>query len=212
MEDVLTCNKASLILTISQSQSFSMPPHFLPGQVVRMRNYTARFGTIQGAPQPMGDTWSYRIQWNDGTRVAALENDLVAVKDSTPEALWEAGSFADHKSLLRLVTWIRLSKALTDTVLTRFASRIDFLPYQWLPLLKFLDSADSRILIADEVGLGKTIEAGIILRELTARQGRLRKVLVIARKGSLNSQWENELKRRFGFEFTVWEAQDMKDW
>jgi len=188
-----------------------VPPQFNPGQIVKMRN-NPRFGTIVGNAQPMGNTWSYRIQWNSGTISSALESDLLPIEDSSPESLFLADSFSDHRSLLRLVTWTRLNKALTDTVLTRFANRIDFLPYQWMPLLKFLDSTDQRILIADEVGLGKTIEAGIILRELTARSARLRKVLVIGRKGSLNSQWIGELKGRFGFEFTAWEAQDLLDW
>ena len=49
-------------------------------------------------------------------------------------------------------------------------ARIDFVPYQYRPVLKFIKAEQPRLLIADSVGVGKTIEAGLILRELQARQ------------------------------------------
>ena len=50
------------------------------------------------------------------------------------------------------------------------AARIDFVPYQYRPVLRFIRSDRPRLLIADSVGVGKTIEAGLILRELQARR------------------------------------------
>jgi SNF2 family DNA or RNA helicase len=69
------------------------------------------------------------------------------------------------------------------------SQRIQFEPYQYKPLLKILDSPDRRLLIADEVGLGKTIEAGLILTELQARRP-LDRVLVVC-----PSRLRNKLRR-----------------
>lgn len=57
-------------------------------------------------------------------------------------------------------------------------AQIDFIPHQFRPVLKFIRSDRPRLLIADSVGVGKTIEAGLILRELQARSN-LNSVLII---------------------------------
>ena len=57
-------------------------------------------------------------------------------------------------------------------------AKIDFIPHQFRPVLKFIRSDRPRLLIADGVGVGKTIEAGLILRELQARRN-LDSVLII---------------------------------
>ena len=49
------------------------------------------------------------------------------------------------------------------------SARIDFVPYQFRPALKMIHADEPRILIADSVGVGKTIEAGLIIKELEAR-------------------------------------------
>jgi ATP-dependent helicase HepA len=77
---------------------------------------------------------------------------------------------------------------------------IDFVPYQYRPVLKFINADRPRLLIADEVGIGKTIESAIILRELQARQ-EIKSVLVICPKPLITEKkWYNELKR-FNEEF-----------
>jgi SNF2 family DNA or RNA helicase len=74
----------------------------------------------------------------------------------------------------------------------------DFYPYQYKPVLSFLESPSKALLIADEVGLGKTIEAGLIWTELRARFD-ARRLLVVCPK-MLCSKWKKELKERFGIE------------
>ncbi len=76
------------------------------------------------------------------------------------------------------------------------ASSIDFLPYQLEPALAMRRDGHTRILIADAVGLGKTIQAGLILRELATEHESFR-ALVIAPAG-LREQWAGELAARFG--------------
>jgi len=80
-------------------------------------------------------------------------------------------------------------------------ARIDLLPYQLEPALAVMGGLGSRVLIADEVGLGKTIQAGLILAELRAL-GAADRVLVLAPAG-LREQWSSELLDRFGIEATL---------
>ncbi len=75
------------------------------------------------------------------------------------------------------------------------AGRIDFIPHQFRPVLKFIKSDRPRLLIADGVGVGKTIEAGLILREMQARQN-LESVLIICPRPLVTERkWESEMKR-----------------
>lgn len=71
----------------------------------------------------------------------------------------------------------------------------DFYAYQYKPVLNFLDSPGDGILIADEVGLGKTIEAGLIWTELRARFDAHR--LMVLCPAMLRQKWQNELSDRF---------------
>ena len=75
------------------------------------------------------------------------------------------------------------------------AARVDFIPYQFRPVLRFIRSDRPRLLIADGVGVGKTIEAGLILRELQARRD-INSVLIICPRPLVTERkWESEMKR-----------------
>lgn len=75
------------------------------------------------------------------------------------------------------------------------AARIDVIPYQFKPVMKIINSEQPRLLIADSVGIGKTIEAGLILRELQIRND-IQSVLIICPKPLVTERkWEEELKR-----------------
>lgn len=75
------------------------------------------------------------------------------------------------------------------------SARIDFVPYQFRPVLKFIKSDRPRLLIADSVGVGKTIEAGLIMKELQARQD-LDSILIICPRPLVTERkWLNEMKR-----------------
>lgn len=75
------------------------------------------------------------------------------------------------------------------------------LPHQVVALERALATNPVRLLFADEVGLGKTIEAGMVITELKAR-GRARRVLVVAPKG-VQLQWVSELALHFGEQFVL---------
>src|ERR1700759_3505789 len=73
--------------------------------------------------------------------------------------------------------------------------RVQIEPYQLVPLMRALELPRPRLLLADGVGLGKTIEAGLIICELIARR-RAHRVLVVSPAGPLLVQWAQELQHR----------------
>lgn len=104
------------------------------------------------------------------------------------------------------VNWIsaaaRITEALSQNILLApLEADIIPLPHQLRALSRVVGGARVRYLLADEVGLGKTIEAGLILRELKLR-GRVKRVLVVAPKG-IAMQWVAEMKNRFGEDFRL---------
>ena len=93
----------------------------------------------------------------------------------------------------------RLEHPLTDQFLSYKASKTRLLYHQFLPVKKMLESPDQRLLIADEVGTGKTIEAGLIWAELESRAAYgLENVWIVCPK-SLVGKWQDEMLQRFDF-------------
>jgi superfamily II DNA or RNA helicase len=89
------------------------------------------------------------------------------------------------------------------------AARVDFIPYQYRPVLRFIRADRPRMLIADSVGVGKTIEAGLILRELQARKD-VNSILIICPKPLVTeSKWLNEMKR-FDEDFEHLDGEDLR--
>ena len=103
----------------------------------------------------------------------------------------------------------RVADALTqDALLAPIESRVIPLPHQIRVLSRAIAGRRVRFLLADEVGLGKTIEAGLIMRELKLR-GLVRRTLVIAPKG-LVGQWVEEMRTHFNESFHAILPEDIK--
>ena len=103
----------------------------------------------------------------------------------------------------------RVLEALTqDVLLAPIGASIIPLPHQIRALARAMSHERIRYLLADEVGLGKTIEAGLIMLELKLR-GLVRRTLVVAPKG-LVSQWVSELRLHFGEKFQLVLPEDLK--
>jgi superfamily II DNA or RNA helicase len=87
-------------------------------------------------------------------------------------------------------------------------AQIDLMPHQLEPALAILQGEGTRLLLADDVGLGKTIQAGLIVAELLERRAAER-VLVVA-PASLRDQWAGELRERFGLDVAVADAPTLR--
>ena len=93
------------------------------------------------------------------------------------------------------ITAYQINNPSSQNLYSLNSARIDFVPYQFRPALKMIHADEPRILIADSVGVGKTIEAGLIIKELEARSD-LERVLVICPKPLVaERKWELEMKR-----------------
>ena len=108
-----------------------------------------------------------------------------AAPDSPTEAI-AAGRWLDAEDFKARLTAARLAHPQIDHIYALHAARIQFIPFQFKPLLRFLRADRPRLLIADEVGVGKTIEAGLILKELQTRQ-RVENVLIVCPKALVAS-------------------------
>lgn len=102
---------------------------------------------------------------------------------------------------LRTIRWNTASAADRTLLQAPFRAGIRLDPYQLLPLRKALELPRVNLLIADDVGLGKTVEAGLVLRELLLRR-RIDFALVAA-PASMTLQWQDELRAKFGLSFKV---------
>lgn len=105
----------------------------------------------------------------------------------------------------------RIADALTqDVLLAPLEAGVIPLPHQLYALTRAMGEDRIRYLLADEVGLGKTIEAGLIFRELKLR-GLAKRVLVVAPKG-LVMQWVQEMQTHFGEEFRLLSPSEFSLW
>ena len=93
------------------------------------------------------------------------------------------------------LTALQIRHPSLSTLYSLNAARVDFIPYQFRPVLKFIRADRPRLLIADGVGVGKTIEAGLILRELQARRDIQSFLIICPRPLVTERKWQNEMKR-----------------
>ena len=184
---------------------------FQPGQRVRRCSSREQVGTVVSGPRKIaGEDW-YAVSFG-GPRVSnipSLDLELFAAGGSIDDLLRE-GVYASKETLANLLTFTKLQFPVRNNVYALRATRTRFLHYQFKPLLKFLDSPKQRLLIADEVGLGKTIEAGLILAELRARHpGSLDRVLIVC-PAALCRKWKTEMKARFDEDFSILDADGIR--
>ena len=179
-----------------------MEPKFKVGQIVRKLISKDQLGTVAESPKLVQGAFWYKIRLYNLQILTVLEDALEAYDSlPQPETEFVNFSFSDHKSLARIITFNKLVGGYLNNPAAFKASKTLFKPHQYKPLLKFLYSDNQRLLIADEVGLGKTIEAGYILLELEAREN-IRISFIICPK-SLCIKWEREIKEKFGMEYEI---------
>lgn len=115
-----------------------------------------------------------------------------------PTKLDEPRHFAAY---LHALKWSSVTATDSRLFQAPFRAGIHLLDHQLVPLKKALELPRVNLFIADDVGLGKTIEAGLVMQELMLRQ-RVDRVLVVC-PASVTLQWRDELERRFGMRFEI---------
>ena len=126
-------------------------------------------------------------------------------------ALPEPTEFDDPKELdafLDAVRWGAASSADVKSVQSPFRSGIDIEDYQLDPVVRAIQMPRVNLLIADDVGLGKTIEAGMVKLELVIRN-RARRILIVC-PASLQVQWRDQMRDKFGLDFRIVDSEMMR--
>lgn len=111
-------------------------------------------------------------------------------------------------AFLDAVRWGTVASADDHTLQAPFRAGITIEDYQLEPVAKALGMPRVNLLIADDVGLGKTIEAGLVVQEMLLRN-RARRVLVVC-PAPLTGKWRDEMAEKFGLEFTILDAPALK--
>ena len=164
---------------------------FKVGDTVKIK-HDGSIGAVVGV-NTIGGTTQYAIIVN-GRKLTFFEEQLSGFDIPGENTIYSA------KELNALLTARLIINPSISSLYSLNSAKIDYIPYQFRPVLKIIKSDSPRILIADGVGVGKTIEAGLVLKELEARFD-IKSVLVICPRPLITEKkWQNELKR-FGEKF-----------
>ncbi|MEV7226958.1 DISARM system SNF2-like helicase DrmD [Polymorphospora sp. NPDC051019] len=104
-------------------------------------------------------------------------------------------------AFLDAVRWSAVTSADVKTLQAPFRSGVAIEDYQLEPVARAVDAPRVNLLLADDVGLGKTIEAGLVAQEILLRQ-RGRRIMIVCPAG-LTVKWRDEMAEKFGLDFTV---------
>lgn len=174
---------------------------------VRLKNNPSLIGVLTGNERTRGDKRLVQVLFPDGSQYCP-EDKLEPVPEipDDPLDLLKCGKFEGVKNLRRTLTHVRLTGNLANVIYSMEATKADFYAYQFKPIIKILNSPSNGILIADEVGLGKTIEAGLIWTELRTRFD-LKRLFVVC-PAVLREKWKFELETKFGISPQVLNARE----
>ena len=196
-----------------------VPPLPEQGQIVNVRGATWAVADVraQGLPRSPADEGEPGL--THVVDLQSLEEDrlgqelavvwelevghTVAPDQGLPETISPDG-FDEPNTLAAFVDavrWGAVTSADGNTFQSPFRSGANVEAYQLEPLRRALQSARTNLLLADDVGLGKTIEAGLVLQELLLRH-RARSVIVVC-PPSLSLKWRDEMREKFGLEFEI---------
>jgi len=161
---------------------------FEPGQIVFLKSNPEIKGAVvsimQGKPENR-----YNVFIDGQTRIFYASQIQAENRKDKDSIVLPCHKFHSY------LTALQIRHPGLSTLYSLNAARVDFIPYQFRPVLKFIRSDRPRLLIADGVGVGKTIEAGLILRELQARRD-VRSILIVCPRPLVTERkWQIEMKR-----------------
>ncbi|MBD2073032.1 DEAD/DEAH box helicase [Phormidium sp. FACHB-592] len=189
-----------------------MPPVLLePGQIIRVRSRQYLVEDVIPSNLSAGDTRVRLACLEDDAQGAPLEvfweREIDAQVLESPS--WEAVASRGFdnpryfSAYLHALRWNCVTATDPKLFQAPYRAGIEVKAYQLEPLRKALRMPRVNLFIADDVGLGKTIEAGLILREMLLRQ-KIKRV-VISCPPSVVRQWKDEMESRFGLTFIIYD-------
>jgi SNF2 family DNA or RNA helicase len=178
---------------------------------VRLKDSPDRIGYMNlSKSRGLGKRKKVFVEFMDGRAEYFYEKYLEEVdEEETAEDMVEKGQYATIDQLRHSLTFQRLNGRLANLIYSMESTNTDFYPYQFKPVLNFLNSPSGGLLIADEVGLGKTIEAGLIWTEIRSRYEAKR--LLIVCPAMLREKWRDEMQLRFGVKAEISDAKQVLD-
>ena len=183
---------------------------FPSGSDVRLRANPAMQGVTTRKEQTIGGRLRFQVAWDNGKRQYQKIDDLELLPDMLDDwpTVIDKGTYYPPEALRAILTYQRLNGRLDNLIYSMETTNTEFLAYQFRPVLNLLDSPNYGLLIADEVGLGKTIEAGLIWTELRSRFD-YKKLMVVC-PAMLTEKWVMELDNRFGIDAISCSASEVK--
>ncbi len=172
----------------------------------RIEDRTGRRLTVVEARQQQG-MMSYLVSDDAGATEILPEEQLSDLMrlDRPRDKLLSGRIDRDLWFDLRYRTWLRIAQVARSPVSGLIGPRVGLIPHQLHIAAEAAGRHAPRVLLADEVGLGKTIEAGLILHKMLLEE-RVRRVLILVPE-SLIHQWLVEMLRRFNLRFALFDAQ-----
>jgi len=173
------------------------PIVFTPNQWVVDRHNPGLPGQWTGESRRAGPMTMLELVFPDGSTAWRPLDVLEALGKSRGTLVDRllSGKFGLAQDLRRVMTYEKLKGTLHDVIYSMEAAQIDFYPYQFKPVIKLINAPTERLVLADEVGLGKTIESALIWLELQARREAKRMLVVCPR--TLAEKWKEELRQKF---------------
>ena len=155
-------------------------------------DYNGKIGQITGNNH--GRLWE--VRFGPAETVFIPETELIEfIPNQGPRSLFAQRCFSSIDDFRKIFCQLRLSGELTNLMYSMGNEKTKFFPHQFVPVLKFLSADRNRLLIADEVGLGKTIEAMYIWQELRTRDNAHR--LLIVAPAILKEKWIHDVGQYF---------------
>lgn len=154
-----------------------------------------------------GGSRSYKVFFSQTKQPWIKEDELKLVEDKGLLNRFADGEFCGVEELKRILSFVKIKGELTNIYYSMNNGSTEFFPHQFKPVLKFIESTSGRLLIADEVGLGKTIEAMYIWQELVARENSHR--LLVICPSTLREKWKNDMYKFFSIDAKIVSAQEL---
>nr|WP_251080587.1 DISARM system SNF2-like helicase DrmD [Frankia sp. AgPm24] len=215
----MTTLEGSASERVAAAPPVRVPPLPERGRIVNVRGVTWAVTDVRAQGLPRSPADEAEAGRAHVVRLQSLEEDrlgqelavvwelevgqTIAPDQGLPETVSPDG-FDDPNTLAAFVDavrWGAVTSADGSSFQAPFRSGANVEAYQLEPLRRALQSGRTNLLLADDVGLGKTIEAGLVVEELLLRH-RARSVIIVC-PPSLSLKWRDEMREKFGLEFEI---------